>query len=59
MSFFLITFARFSPAPVGIFSRPWLRGTQRPRPYTHGASLGPGRAPWRVLWALKVAKSGK
>ena len=28
-------------------------------PVHHGASLGSGRAPWRVLWALKVAKSGK
>ena len=25
----------------------------------HGARVGPGRAPWRVLWAFKVAKSGK
>ena len=25
----------------------------------HGASLGPGRAPWRVLWAFKVATSDK
>ena len=24
----------------------------------HGASLIPGRAPWRVLWAFEVAKSG-
>ena len=28
-------------------------------PVHHGASVGPGRVPWRVLWALKVAKSGK
>ena len=28
-------------------------------PVRHGASLGPGRAPWRVLWAFKDAKSGK
>ena len=27
-------------------------------PPVHGASLCPGRAPWRVLWAFKVAKSG-
>ena len=28
-------------------------------PHIHdGASLGPRRAPWRVLWALKVAKAG-
>ena len=26
-------------------------------PVRHGASLGPGRAPWRVLWVFKVAKS--
>ena len=25
-------------------------------PVHHGASVGPGRAPWRVLWAIKVAK---
>ena len=25
----------------------------------HGASVGPDRAQWRVLWAFKVAKSGK
>ena len=24
---------------------------------THGATLGRGRAPWRVLWVFKVAKS--
>ena len=46
------TFARFSPAPVGPFSRSRLRGTP-----VHGANLGPGRAPWRVLWEFKVAKS--
>ena len=28
-------------------------------PAHHCASLGPGWAPWRVLWAFKVAKSGK
>lgn len=25
----------------------------------HGASAGPGRVLWPVLWAIKVAKSGK
>ena len=25
----------------------------------HGASVGPGRAPWRALCAFKVARSGK
>ena len=28
-------------------------------PIHHGASVGPRRAPWRVLWALKAAKYGK
>ena len=28
-------------------------------PHVHyGASLGPGRAPWRVLWTFKVARAG-
>ena len=57
--FCLGTFARLSPAPLGHFSRSRLRGTQGGPPVHHGASLGPGRAPWRVLWAFQVAKSGK
>ena len=28
-------------------------GHARGPPVHHGASLGPGRAPWRVLWAFK------
>ena len=28
-------------------------------PVNHGASVGPGQAPWRVLWAFNVAKSGE
>ena len=28
-------------------------------PVHHGASVGLGRAPWRMLWAFKDAKSGK
>ena len=28
-------------------------------PLHHGASAGPGRAQWIVLWAFEVAKSGK
>ena len=28
-------------------------------PAHHGTSVSPPRAPWRVLWAFKVAKSGK
>ena len=42
---------------LGLFSRSWLRGTQGG--VHHGARLGPGRAPRRVLWVFKVAKSGK
>ena len=34
-------------------------GHEGDQPVHHGASLGPGRAPWRVLWAFKDAKSGK
>ena len=52
-------FARFSPAPVGLFSCSLLRGTQGGPPVHNGVSLGPGWVPWRVLWAFKVAKSGK
>ena len=28
-------------------------------PVHHGASVGPGRASWRVLWVFEVAKSAK
>ena len=28
-------------------------------PVHHGESVGPGQVPWRMLWALKVTKSGK
>ena len=55
MCLFFFTFARFSPVPVGLSSRSRLRGTQGPRLYTTALVLGPGRAPWRVLWAFKVA----
>ena len=44
---------------AGLFSRSWPRGTQGGRLYHDDASVGPGRAPWRVLWAFKVAKTGK
>ena len=43
---------------AGLFSRSRLRGTQGAA-CTLGVSLDPGRAPWRVLWAFKVAGSGK
>ena len=53
------TLATSSLAPAGLFSRSRLRGTQGARLYNtrYGASLGPGRAPSRVLWAFEVAAS--
>ena len=67
--FFLRNKKVFSPA-AGVFSRPRLRATltltltlPSPNlgglPVHHGASVGPGRAPWRALSAFKVVKSGK
>ena len=41
------------PVPVGLLSRSRLWGTQG----AHSANLSAGRAPWRVLWAFKVAKN--
>ena len=52
----LEAFARF-------LRRPWVSfralgcGARRGPPVYHSASLGPGRAPWRVLRAFKVEKS--
>ena len=43
----------FFPAPVGLFSRSQLWGTQGGHLYTTTQVLGPGRAPWRVLWRSK------
>ena len=42
--------------PAG-FSRVLGRGARRGPVCTHDSGLGPGRAPGRVLWALKVAKT--
>ena len=42
-----------------VFSRALGRGVRKGPPCIHGSSLGPGRGPWRVLCAFKVAKSGK
>ena len=45
--------------------RPWVflvlsaAGHAGGPPVKHGARLGPGRAPWRVLWGFKIAKHGK
>ena len=47
------TFARFCPAPVVFFSLSTVGHAGGP-PVHHGASLGPERAPWRVLRAFKV-----
>ena len=43
----------------GSFLRSRLRGAQGARLYTTAQVLGARRAPWSVLWAFKVAKSGK
>ena len=48
--------ATLSLCVMGVFSRSWVRRTQV-HACTLGASWGPGRAPWRVLWASKVAAS--
>ena len=40
--YFIFTFARFSPAPVGLFSRSRLRGTQGGRLYTTTQAWIPG-----------------
>ena len=47
---FVCTFACPARPAAGSFSRSRLRGTQGARVH-HGASVGPGRAPSRALWA--------
>ena len=42
-----------------VFPRALLFGSRRGPACTLGASLGPGQAPWRVVWAFKVAKAAK
>ena len=42
-----------------VFPRALGCGARRGPARTLGASLGPGRAPWRVVWALKVARANK
>ena len=42
-----------------VFSRDLGCGARRGAVCTHGARLGPGRGPWPVLWASKVAQAGK
>ena len=41
-----------------VFSRALDCGERSGAACTHGASLGPDRAPWRVLVAFKVARAG-
>ena len=49
-SFLALPTAGHAGGPAGYAGAP---------PVHHGASLGLERAPWRVIWAFKVAKSGK
>ena len=42
-----------------LFSRALGREARKGPACTHGSSLGPGRGPWRVLWAFRVTKSSK
>ena len=35
-----------------VLSAPWHAGSP---PEHHGASVGPGRRPWHVLWGFKLA----
>ena len=42
-----------------VFSHALGYGARRGSPVHDGASMGPSRDPWRMLWAFKVAKSGK
>ena len=38
--------------PFLVLSAPWHAGSP---PEHHGASVGPGRRPWHVLWGFKLA----
>lgn len=49
------TFARFLRRP-SVFSRISGCGARRRPVSMYGARLGPGRAPWHVLWTFKVAE---
>ena len=52
---FFLHFGNFFSSGRGSFlvlSAPWHAGSP---PGHHGASLGPGRGPWHVLWGFKVA----
>ena len=52
------TLASVPPMTEGLFSRSLRRGTQGGAVHcTLHASLDPGRAPWRALWAFRVTAS--
>ena len=57
--FFFVDIGIFCSSGRGSFLALSAAGHAGNMPEHQGASLGPGRAPWRVLWAFKVAKSGK
>ena len=52
---FFSRITNFSLSAAGLLALSAARHATDP-PIHHGASVGPGRAPWRVLWAF--AKSG-
>ena len=58
MIFFLLNTKRLSSGR-GFFHALSAPGNAEGPPAHHGTSVSPPRAPWRVLWAFKVAKSGK
>ena len=58
MCFFFNVCTLFSGAR-GFFRALSAAGHAGGPPVHQGASLGPGRAPWRALWAFQVAKFGK
>ena len=58
MCFFFNVCTLFSGAR-GFFRALSAAGHAGGPPVHQGASLGPGRAPWRALWASQVAKFGK
>ena len=55
---FFFRHTKFSSSGRGTFIVLSAAGHAGAPPVHDGASVGPGRAPWRVLWAFKVAKPG-
>ena len=56
---FLLDFCTLYSAALWSFHALSAAGHAGGPPVHHGARLGPGRTPWRVLWSFKVVKSGK